>query len=201
MQLGLACLLFLAATVPARANLLDGVNWPAIGSDIYPALIITINANSTVTVNTAAQLGGTAQGAYDGSDDSYIGVINRSSVAVGSLIVSGPANTYAFDADGIGSSPYNAGTNSQDTSDGKYGGPDAFFTGINSNLSSGTVHFIGGIAPNGGSAYFSLEGTPSASELTGGGVTAVPEPGTLTLASIGVLGLFGYHLRRKQQAA
>jgi hypothetical protein len=78
-----------------------------------------------------------------------------------------------------------------------YGGPQAYFSGINSSRSSGVVNFLGGIAGGGGQTYFGLEGAPSA--FSGiSATTASPEPATLATAGMGILLVLGYGWRRQR---
>jgi len=175
--------------------------FPAIGADTGPGVIITLNANGTVTLAT------TGQGPYDSIEDTYVGVVNNTSSSVASIHVSSTSSAdggiFAFDGDGIGVSPFNAGANALDTSSGKYGGPSAYFTNIvtvNVPFSqSGNVNFIGGIAPNGGLGYFSLEGPVTASDFQNvvvGGI--VPEPTSWAMMLVGFFGL-GSLLRRQRR--
>jgi hypothetical protein len=104
---------------------------------------------------------------------------------------------FGFDGDGIDT--YGATGNSSDLTG--YGGPEAYFSGINGSGTSGTVNFLnGGLAPL-TETFFSLEEAPS---LATGGVTATsaaPEPASLALAGIGAgCAFFGRLVRRRKQA-
>ena len=163
---------------------------PAAGSNCN--VVITINADLTQTVAIVNS------NPYDGNDDNYVGVINNSAGSVSSIDLSANTDIFAFDGDGIDG--YGISGNTIDTTQyggGAYGGTDAYFTGINSSNSSGTINFIGGI-DGGGTGYFSLEEAPTASSLTPGPIntTVTPEPSSLVLLGTGVLTFAGVVRRR-----
>jgi hypothetical protein len=132
-------------------------------------VVITVNANGTTTVTV------TDATPYELSEDVLVGVVNNSGSTVTSLALTG-SDIFGFDGDGIctftfvGSS-YCSGTYYK-TDPGDYAGPTNTFTVTNGN--SGTVNFSPGIAPGGGTAYFSLEGVPTVSL----GVTVGTGPGS-----------------------
>jgi hypothetical protein len=136
---GLAC--GTLVTIPAYAQC------PNVGADTGCGAVITItNGSSTLTA--------TGQGPYDGSDDTLVGVVNNSSVPISSIQLTSGNNIFAFDGDGVDT--YLGIANNANDSSG-YGGPNAYFTNINSSSTVGTVNFITPIPPNGGTDYFSLE--------------------------------------------
>ena len=185
--------------------------WPSYGNDTAgPTILITVTDSGT-TVSA----GPSNQGPYDGVEDTYLGVINDSSSNVSTLgVVTSTLPIYGFDGDGLGSFPYNAPTNSTDTSDGNYGGPDTYFVGINAAQDSGTVDFVRALAAGNGSCnvsattarglpacatFFSLEETIPFSSIV---VNQVPEPGTLGVLGLAVSGMgFFLRLRRRSLSA
>lgn len=124
-------------------------------------VVITIAANGSISSSVKDAT------PYENSEDVMVGIVNNSSVQVNSVNLSG-SGIFGFDDDGIctysfvGSS-YCTGAYLNDPLD--YAGPTSTFSNYSSG-STGTVNFSPGIAANGGSTYFSLEGVPSNS-LTG----------------------------------
>ena len=129
-----------------------GTAWTKYGSSSEPSIIYTFNADGSVTTTN------THVGPYDGSDDTYIGVVNNGCGLIASMSLTSSSsdnNIFAFDNDGIstfGSSP--TGTTG-------YEGPGTSFSNISSDKTTGTINFSGGGLPDGYQAYFSLESPPS----------------------------------------
>ena len=130
---------------------------------------------------------------YEGSEDQYVGVHNNGTAPISSMTLTGPVDLFGFDGDGIDG----FGISGNATDNTGYGGPNAFFSGISADASSGVVNFMTPIAP-GQTGYFSLELSPADGSFGGtlGSGGAVPEPGTLALLGTGLAGL-AIRLRRR----
>jgi hypothetical protein len=126
-----------------------GVNDNPLG----PEFLITFSANGSIAT-ALNPVYSTDPGPYDGSDDTYFGVINNSNSSISSFHLTSASQQIAgFDGDGIDT--YGITGNATDTTG--YGGPNAFYTNIATDLMSVTVNFLTPIAANGGTDIFSLE--------------------------------------------
>ncbi len=126
---------------------------PAVGHDSECGVII-------IVTDLGESLYFTGQGPYDGADDTLVGVINNSSKPVSSINLASTQDILNFDNDGLDTytitgTKTKVGGNSMDTS--TYGGPNAYYTNINSAGTAGTVDFITPVAVGGGTTFFSLE--------------------------------------------
>jgi hypothetical protein len=163
-------------------------------------VLITFNADgSVVTTNP------NGAGFYDsGSDDNLVGVINNTNAAITTIALSSSLTIFGFETDGIcgapgytfsdgagGSVANNLVCTSTDSSG--YGGPSVTFS-PNAGNTSGLVNFgNGGIAANGGTAWFSLEEPVDLNlQVTQG----APEPASVALIISG-LGAVAFARRRR----
>ena len=165
---------------------------PAIGLDTSCAILLVVNADTTVTV-----LADATQPAYENSEDTLVGVLNQSNNTVFSIPLSSSVFPAIFDFDNDGLCT-ELTPNCSNGPTG-YEGPGVSFTNISADKNSGTVNFANGLGP-GGSAYFSLENTLTASQITPGNPGtggAVPEPASAALLALGGAGLL---LLRKMRA-
>jgi PEP-CTERM motif len=173
--------------------------FPPIGVDTAgPSLFFTFTNSGVTTTSNPAYT--TSPHPYDGSDDTYFGVINNSSKPISTINLKSSLDIGGFDGDGINVSPNPTSglpglgipNNSKDTTG--YGGPDAFFT--NNTGTSLTVNFITPVAANGGTGFFSLEEPVAINNITPGGI---PEPSTWGMMLLGFAGLgFAGYLKSRQ---
>jgi hypothetical protein len=181
----------LLATTPSSASPFG--QCPAIGADSMCAVLITIGPGGIPSYSTSGQ------GPYDGVEDTLVGVQNNSGATQLSIALTG-SGIFALDGDGIGTPaagwPNFGAPNGDCIALGcvNYNGVDSdgqLNTFTIADGDHGTVNFGTGLA-TGGSAFFSLEGPPTA--ITG----VAPEPASLLLMGTGLMGLVSRMRRRRK---
>lgn len=195
----------LGAYIPPAAAAFN--QCPAIGNSPSCSILFTFGSNGSIS--TAFD---TAIGPYDGSDDVLVGIQNNSGGIVNSIKLTGYGNgggIFALEGDGL-QTYYSGATGSYPTgySPTGYEGPNTYFSNITTTTvfnDTGVVNFLNGLA-DGGSLFFSLEGSPASLNSGGGGITpgggstSVPEPGNLGLLGLGLALLgFGLHTRKRSR--
>ncbi|HLJ13476.1 MAG TPA: hypothetical protein VKV15_03195 [Bryobacteraceae bacterium] len=149
---------------------------PPVGSDTTCGVIITVT-------DAGASVALTGQGPYDSNDDTLIGVINNSTHPLRTLHLSSVLPIFGFDGDGIDT--FGISGNSMD--DTGYGGPNAYYTNVSNDGTSGTVNFIIPIPTGGGTGYFSLEAAISSAttcaQILNNGLTGPTGIGTPTISA------------------
>ena len=168
-QIGVAAPLF------TQCSSLPGTNNTASGG--CNALITNTSSGLTIAIDPLAS--------GFGGEDSFVGVVNNALTPLFSLSLSSTTGIFGFDADGT--LPFRTGVPNSD-----YALAGITFTGINAAGTSGIVNFAGGLAP-GATTAFELEENLSAAGLpppvVGGGTGGtVPEPTTVALLGLGLLG-------------
>lgn len=159
---------------------------PAVGAATGCQVLITINSGGALSFQLDP-----SQPSFDpAGDDTLVGVLNNSGMAQQSITISGN-NIFAFDFDGACGGTYAPnpslcsgpllGFNAPTSYEG-YDTSGSFDSFTVSSPNSGTVIFANKLAA-GGSAWFSLQGTPS--DIHG----VVPEPASIILFGTGLLAL------------
>ena len=130
---------------------------PAVGLSSSCAILVTINADRSVTVFSDPSVG-----LYDGGDDTLIGVQNNSTSAVDAITVTGPGSGLGLlDGDGLCS----FGVVGCPFGPTGYEGPGTSIVTDPTISDSAEIDFSGGLQAN-HSAYFSLEGVLTSAQLT-----------------------------------
>ena len=141
---------------------------PAVNFAPGCSIQLQVNADNSVTVAVDP-----AVGAYDGADDTLIGITNSSSFPVSAVTVTGPGSGLSgFDNDGLC-----AYLGCQNGATG-YEGPGTSLVTSPTAPDSAEVDFTPALAP-GATAYFSLEGALQYAQLTArkGTLTGGGDPG------------------------
>jgi len=184
------------------------------GIDPFPHSPDSLNTGCNVVITIHADLSVSSvvmdSEPYENSEDALVGVQNNSSSRVSSLTLTG-TDIFGLDGDGIctftfvGSGYCSANGASQGTDPYDYYGPTTTFTNL-SSANTGTVNFNPAIPP-GGSAYFSLEGVPTANLVGTVGATtptaAAPALSVWALALLGglLMGCSVWMIRKKARQA
>ena len=108
-------------------------------------------------------------GPFDGHDDTLVGIVNETNVAIPTVALSSSTDIFAFDGDGI-CSGYGSWTGSTGCPYGTtgYEGPGTSFNGYSSSThyKVGNVNFSSGGLGAGSSTFFSLESNLSGATFT-----------------------------------
>src|ERR1035437_721521 len=199
---------------------------PAVGADALEGcqLLITVTGvTAGVATSFFVTLNPLNLGAFDRSDDTLVGIQNATSFVMNSISLANPGSGIAgFEGDGacagFGTVPtYNpAPTLAQcglvaytTTNPQNYESAGVTFSAF-SNPDDVTITFTGGLPPDVagtcGSAWFSLENTPTPGSFGGGtsgttcssiGPGGTPEPGSLVLLGSGLAWLAFFARRRR----
>jgi len=155
-------------------------------------ILITFDASGVSTTYPNAAM------SYDaGGDDVLVGILNNGSTPLDSISISGTTAPFGFDGDGACDPTWTfAGGNPCGTATSGYAPQGVTYSNISTDDDSGNVNFTNGVAANGGTAWFSLEGPVDVNLMIT--PTGVPEPGTLGCIAAGLIGLAA--LRRKSRA-
>jgi hypothetical protein len=191
--LAAACLATAAAPASAATNPSPPFDeCPAVGQAHGCAVLLVFQSDGTVSVLSDPNSGNP----YDGSDDTEVGVLNDSGVAIPDVTLTSAADIFGFDGDGICSGEFPGTPAGCPFDTTGYAGPGVTYTGINAAQTSGVVNFAesctGDTASSctassglnaGATAFFSLE-----NDLTGASIvipkaspvisSTTPSPGT-----------------------
>jgi hypothetical protein len=171
-SVAIMALVIAGAVVPTGAAYAGAVppftECPAVNFAPSCSIQLQVNADNSVTVAVDP-----AVGAYDGADDTLIGITNSSPLPVSAVTVTGPGSGLSgFDSDGLC-----AYLGCQNGATG-YEGPGTSLVTSPTAPDSAEVDFTPALAP-GATAYFSLEGALQYAQLTArkGTLTGGGDPG------------------------
>lgn len=168
---------------------------PAAGQDTGCDTVITITDAGTAISYTGQP--GYSYGQAGASPESLVGVINNSSLPVSQIGLSSNLPIFAFYGGGVDN--FGVPGNSQDNTG--YGGPNAYYSGIDPTQSNGFVNFINPISAGGGTSFFSLPAelnrATSCSSILANSIT-LPSSGGTEITSVFTPNL-GYTLAQAAQ--
>lgn len=172
---------------------------PPVGVNTGCAILITINPNGTTMVQADPEPPNNE--AYDGEDDTLVGIQNNATFPLAAINLSSTTEPiFGFDGDGIcdpglggtgpdpGCPPGSSSSQSyvpESAGGTGYEGPNNTFSNIDLETEqSGTVNFIKPLA-TGGTAYFALEESLTAADVGVGTITpgGPPTPPVVTITS------------------
>ena len=154
-QTGLSAPLVSAAPTVAPAPPFTAC--PAVGVSPSCRILVVVNPDRTLSVYQDPSVG-----TYDNDDDTLVGILNASATPVESVILLSPGSRLGqLDGDGLCTFSV-PGCPFGPTG---YEGPNTRIITNPALLDAAEIVFIGGLAPS-ATAYFSLEGTLSAAQLT-----------------------------------